>query len=61
MNSKNSKTSDPHRLLINLTDKIDFRRKDKCFALSNLSNYYTWRNIKGHIRVINLKYQHEEE
>ena len=46
MNSKNSKTSDPHRLLINLTDKIDFRRKDKCFALSNLSNYYTWRNIK---------------
>ena len=25
MSSKNSKTSDPHRLLINLTDKIDFR------------------------------------
>ena len=46
MNSKNSKTSDPHRLLINLTDKIDFRRKDKYFALSNLSNYYTWKNIK---------------
>ena len=46
MNFKNSKTSDPHRLLINLTDKIDFRRKDKYFALSNLSNYYTWKNIK---------------
>ena len=29
MNSKNSKTSHPHRLLLNLTDKIDFRRKDK--------------------------------
>ena len=29
MNSKNSKTSHPHRLLVNLTDKIDFRRKDK--------------------------------
>ena len=29
MNSKNSKTSDPHRLLPNLTDKIDLRRKDK--------------------------------
>ena len=41
MNSKNSKTSDPHRLLINLTDKIDFRRKDKYVALSNLSIYYT--------------------
>ena len=25
MSSKNSKTSDPHRLLINHTDKIDFR------------------------------------
>ena len=29
MNSKNSKTSDPHKLLFNLTDKIDLWRKDK--------------------------------
>ena len=29
MNSKNSKTSDPYRLLLSLTDKIDLRRKDK--------------------------------
>ena len=29
MNSKNSKTSDSHGLLLNLTDKIDSRRKDK--------------------------------
>ena len=36
MNSKNSKISDPHRLLLNLTDKIDLRRKDKYIALSNL-------------------------
>ena len=43
MNSKNSKTSDPHRLLLNLTDKIDLRRKDKYIALSNLSIYYTWK------------------
>ena len=27
MNSKNSETSDPRRLLLNLTDKIDLRRK----------------------------------
>ena len=44
MNSKNSKTSDPHRLLLNLTDKIDLRRKDEYIALSNLSIYYTWKN-----------------
>ena len=37
MNSKNSKTSDLHRLLLNLTDKPDLRRKDKYIALSNLS------------------------
>ena len=27
MNSKNSKTSDPHRLLLNLTDKTDLKKK----------------------------------
>ena len=46
MSYENSKTSDPHRLLLNLTDKIDLRRKDKYIALSNLSIYYTWRNMK---------------
>ena len=46
MNSKNSKRSNPHRLLLNLTDKIDLRRKDKYIAFSNLSIYYTWKNIK---------------
>ena len=39
--------SDPHRLLLNLTDKTDLRRKkDKYVASSNLSIYYTWTNIK---------------
>ena len=46
MNSENDKISDSHRLLLNLTDKIDLRRKDKCIALSNFSIYYTWKNIK---------------
>ena len=31
---------------LNLTDKIDLRGKDKYIALSNLSIYYTWKNIK---------------
>ena len=42
MNSENSKKSDPHRPLVNLTDKIDLR-KDKYIALSDLSIYYTWK------------------
>ena len=41
INSKNSKTSDPHKLLLNLTDKIDLGTKDKYIALSNLSIYDT--------------------
>ena len=44
--SKNSRTSDPHRQLLNLTTKIDLRRKDRYIALLNLSIYYTWKNIK---------------
>ena len=46
MNSKNSKTSDTHRLLLNLPYKINLKRSDKQVALSNLSIYYTWKNIK---------------
>ena len=46
MNSKNSKTSNPHRLLLNLSDKINLKGSDKYVALSNLSIYHTWANIK---------------
>ena len=46
MSSGNNKTSDPHTLLLSITDKIDVRRKDKYIALSNLSIYFTWKNIK---------------
>ena len=33
--------------MLNITDKIDLRRKDKYIALSNLSNYYPWKNVKN--------------
>ena len=46
MNSGISKTSDPHRLLLNLSDKINLNRSDKYVALLNLSIYYAWKNIK---------------
>ena len=46
INSENSKASDPHRLLLNLSDKINLKRSDKYITLSNLSIYYTWKNIK---------------
>ena len=37
MNSENSKTSETHRLLFNLSDKINLKGRDKYVALSNLS------------------------
>ena len=46
MNSRNSKKSDAYRLLLNLTDKINLKRSDNYAALSNLSIYYKWENIK---------------
>ena len=41
MNSKNSKTSDPQRLSLNLTGEIKLKRSGKYVALSNLDIYYT--------------------
>ena len=37
MNSGNSKISDPQRLLLNLSDKINLKSSNKYFVLSNLS------------------------
>ena len=47
MNPENSKTSKPHSLILKLTDKLDLRRGEMSIALSNLSIYYTWKNIKS--------------
>ena len=45
INSENSKTFDSHRLLLNLSDKIDLKRSHKYVALVNLSIYYTRKNL----------------
>ena len=47
MNSKNSQTSKPHVLILKFTDKLDLRRGENRIALSNLSIYYTWKNMKS--------------
>ena len=47
MNSENSRTSEYHVLVLKLTGKLDLRRGEKSVALSNLSIYYTWKNIKS--------------
>ena len=47
MNSENSKTSKRQISKLKLTDKLDLSLDRKVIALSNLSIYYTWNNIKS--------------
>ena len=54
MNSENCKTSEYHVLVLKLTDKLNLRIGQKTVALSNLSIYYTWKNVKSSYN--NLKY-----
>ena len=46
MSSGNSKTSDPHRLSLNLSNKINLKRSGKYVALSNVSTYKQYNNRK---------------
>ena len=41
MTFENGKTSEPHGILLNPSDKVDLKIKDKHVASSNLSIYYT--------------------
>ena len=56
MNTENSKTNEPHRFRIDLTDKHNIKNLEKNMALANLSIYYTWKNIKMNTTTINLKF-----
>ena len=47
MTTENSKTSAPHRLKWDSTDRLNLKNPNKNMALANLSIYYTWRNIKS--------------
>ena len=55
MNSENSETSTSHILVLKLIDKLDLRIGEKVIALSNLSIYYTWKNMKSSYNNIKFK------
>ena len=55
MNSENSRTSKYHVLVLKLADKSDLRRGQKSVALSNLSIYHTWKNIKSSYKNNKIK------
>ena len=47
MNTKNSKTNEPHKFKLDLTDTLNLEDSKKNIALANLSIYYTQKNIKS--------------
>ena len=55
MNTKNSKTREPHRLKYNLIDKLDFKNPNKNMPLTSLSIYYTWKNVKSTYNINKFK------
>ena len=46
MNTENSKTNEPHRFRLDLTDKLNLKNPKQNMALANLSICSTWKNIK---------------
>ena len=46
-NTENSKTSEPQKFKLDLTDKLNLKNPNKSMTLANLSIYYTWKNIKS--------------
>ena len=47
MNTESSKTSEPHRFKLDLTDKLNLKNPNNNKVVANLSIYYTWKNIKS--------------
>ena len=54
VNSKNSKSYDPRRLLLNLLNKINLKRRNKYVVLLSLAIYCTWKDIKTSYKNIIL-------
>ena len=46
MNTENSKTNEPHKFVLNLSQRLDLRSANKHVALQNLFIYHAWKNIR---------------
>ena len=57
VNSENSKTSDSHRLLLNLTDKINLKRSNKYVALHGKRKSYKTSKFKISAQTWNEEFQ----
>ena len=52
---KNSKTNEPHKFVLNLSQRLDLRSSNKHVAIQNLSIYYTWKNVRKQYNNNKLK------
>ena len=55
MNTENSKTNEPHKFVINLSQRLGLKSSNQHVALQNLSIYYTWENIRNQYKNNKLK------
>ena len=55
MNTENSKTNEPHRFKLDLTNRLNLKNPNKNMPLANLSIHYTWKNIKSEYNNNNFK------
>ena len=55
LNTKKSKTNEPHKFILNLSQILDLRSSNKHVALQNLYIYYTWKNVRKQYNNNKLK------
>ena len=55
MNSKNSKMNEPHKFVLNFSQRLNLISPNKHVGLQNLFIYYTWKNIRKQYKNNKLK------
>ena len=55
MNTVIRKTSEPHKFVLNLSQRLGLRSSDKHVARQNLPVYYMWKNIRKQCKNNKLK------
>ena len=52
---ENNKTNEPHKFVLNLSERLDVRSSNKHIALQNLPIYYMWKNTRKQYKNNKLK------
>ena len=55
MNTENSKTNEPHKFVLNISQRLDLRSSNKHVSLQNLYIYYTWKDMRQQYKSNKLK------